>query len=117
MHKPESTIIVIATGFLALYFIFGWSWAPKVALIVGIIGIFSNYLSIKIDQLWMLLTKVLSFIVPNIILFIIFFIILTPIAMAYRILNKDTLMLKNTYKSHFLNVDRAINKVFFERTW
>jgi len=64
----KSTILVISMGFLVLYFAFSWHWAVIVSLVVGIVGIVSSYLSSKIEWVWIKLSQLLSYIIPNILL-------------------------------------------------
>lgn len=88
------------------------------ALFIALAGIFSNYLSYKIDFLWMKLAHVLSFIAPAILLSVIFYFVLSPIAFISRITGKkDPLQLKNSEKSLFKNCDKNFPKEEFEKSW
>lgn len=113
----KETILVIATGMLVLHFLFGWSWAVPAATALGLIGVFSTFLSRKIEWAWMKLSVVLGHIVPNVILGLVFFLILTPISMLYRFMNKDPLMLSGRYDSHFLDVSKEVERDSFEKVW
>jgi ABC-type multidrug transport system fused ATPase/permease subunit len=115
--NSKSTVLVILTGFLVLYFIFSWQWAIIVSLITGIIGIISPYLSRKIEWGWMKLSKLLGYIVPNIILSVVFYLFLFPISVLYRVFNKDPLMLSNKYDTYFIDVKRETDKKSFEKLW
>ena len=116
-ESSKSTILVISTGFLILYMIFSWQWAIFVSLVVGIIGIFSPFLSEKIELLWNKLSKLLGYIVPNILLGVVFYFFLFPISLIYKIFNKDPLMLSRDYKSYFIDINKEIDKKSFEKTW
>lgn len=113
----KSTILVISMGFLVLHLAFSWQWAVIVSLIVGVIGIVSSYLSSKIELAWMKLAQLLGYIVPNILLCIVFFLFLTPISILFRLFNKDVLMLSNEYDSYFIDIDKEIDKKNFEKVW
>ncbi|MFO7810658.1 MAG: hypothetical protein R6V47_04740 [Candidatus Delongbacteria bacterium] len=115
--KSKTTMLTISTGFLVLYLAFEIDWAVKVSLIAGLTGIFSNYLSKKIEYIWMQVAKILSFIIPNILLTIVFFFFLFPISLISKIFKKDSLMLKNKYSSIFNDVERKLDKSSFEKTW
>jgi hypothetical protein len=72
----------------------------------------------KIDYLWMKLTWVLSMIVPNVLLSVIFYLFLTPIALLSRIFGKkNQLTLKNTKDSLFKENTKKFEKSSFEKTW
>jgi hypothetical protein len=113
----KSAMLVISMGFLALYLVFTWQWAVIVSLIVGITGIISAYLSKKIEWAWMKLGQVLSYIIPNILLGLVFFLFLFPISLLYRLFSKDPLMLSKKYTSYFVDINRVMDKKDFEKIW
>jgi hypothetical protein len=115
--NSKTTILVICIGFLLIYLKFHWKWAVVTSVVVGLIGILSPFLSRQIDWLWMKLTVVLSYIVPNILLSVVFFVFLFPIALISRIFKKDPLMLKNSYKSYFIEMNKTVDKKSFENIW
>ncbi len=116
--NPTNTILTISVGFIVIYLITRWSGAIYVSLIIGLIGIFSSYLSEKIDWLWMKLAWVLSFIVPNILLSGVFYLILFPVSVLSKVFGaKDPLILKNEKDSVFREPDKKFDRVFFEKTW
>jgi hypothetical protein len=116
--NPAKTMLTITVGFILVYFFTKKSWAFSVSLIVGLIGILSDYLSRKIDFIWMKLSWLLSLIVPNIILTVIYFIVLFPLSLLSKLFQKtDSLRLKNTGKSNFIDTSAKFDKSMFERTW
>lgn len=114
---PKSTILVISMGFLILFLIFKWQWAVIVSLIIGLIGILSDNLSRKIDWAWMELAGVLNYIIPTVLLSIVFYLILFPISLVFKLFNKDALMLSSKYDSYFITVNKPMNKKHMENTW
>ncbi len=116
--EPIKTMLTISMGFLVVYFIFRADWALFTSLGIGIIGIFSTYLSKLIEKLWFKLAWLLSLIIPNILLTSIFYCILFPIAMLQRILvRSDNLRLKNTSNSTFTTCNKEYDKKSFENPW
>ncbi len=113
------TILTITVGLLFVYFITKLNWLQYVAFCVGLTGLLSSYLSNKISFYWMKLAWLLSLIVPTIILSLIFFLILTPIAFFSRMLGKkDALCIKKPLtESMFRKSSINIDKLFFEKTW
>jgi hypothetical protein len=117
-QEPVKTVLVIVTGFLIVYVLSAWRWALFTALIIGIAGLASAFLARWIDYLWMQLAKLLSLIIPNILLSAVFFLILTPFAWLSGILGeKNPLGLKNTQSSMFRDLDRVYGKESFEKPW
>jgi K+-transporting ATPase A subunit len=70
--NPVKTVLVITVGFLIIYMVTKWQWAIIVSIIIGMLGLLSEYLAKKIEFTWMKLTWILSLIVPNILLTIVF---------------------------------------------
>lgn len=116
--NPAKTVLTISVGFILVYLFTKWKWAISLAVIIGLAGILSNYLSQKIDFLWMKLTWLLSLIIPNIILGAIFYLFLYPLSILSRIFGaKDPLHLKNNSESVFKTVHKNFDKASFEKTW
>jgi hypothetical protein len=116
--EPIKTVLTISLGFLIIYLIFKWNWAIWVSLIIGVLGLFSPYLSKLIDYLWMKLALVLGFIIPNILLSAIFFLFLFPISLIAKLFGKkDPLKLKNTFSSVYENSTAGFDKKNLEHPW
>jgi hypothetical protein len=118
--KPDTskaTILVICMGFIVIYLAFHVKWALMVSLGVGVVAIASTFISQKIEWAWMKLSKILGFIVPNILLSIVFFIFLFPMALIARLFNKDPLMMSNKYKTYFVDINKQMEKKSFENIW
>lgn len=112
-----STMLVISMGFLTIYLLFSLNWSVYVALTVGVIGVFSNSLSRKIEWLWMQLSRVLSHIVPTILLTAIFYLILFPLSLLSKLFTKDPLMLSNKHESYFVKIEKTYEKKGLENIW
>ena len=116
--NPAKTVLIIVIGFIVVYLITKWHWAIYVSLVVGLAGALSDYLSEKIDFVWMKLAWVLNLIVPNILLGIIFYIFLVPISLLSKLFSKsDPMNLKNKKGSIFKEVNKTFDKASFEKTW
>lgn len=113
----KSTILIISMGFLLIYLLFTWRWAVITSLIIGLVGILSPSLSQKIEWGWMKLAQILSYVIPNILLTIVFFFFLFPIALVSRLFTKDPLMLSKKYNTYFLDVKNKSDKKSFKKTW
>lgn len=89
-----------------------------VAVGIGILGILSEYLAKKIDWFWMKLAWLLSLIIPNILLSVIFFLLLWPIASLAKLFGSDDLLsLKNSRKTLFKLRDKSYSPSDFEKLW
>ena len=116
--NPLQTVLTIVLGLLLLYWFSRIEHFLSVALVIGLIGLISPVARQKIDFLWMKLAWVLSLIIPNILLSLVFFGILTPIAFFSSVFGKkDALQLKNKEKSLYVEVDKTFDKDFFKKPW
>lgn len=115
--SAKSTMLVISIGFLAIHLLFSLSWAVYVALGVGLAGIASNALSEKVEWAWMKLSRVLSYIVPSILLAAIFYLILFPLSLLSKLFTKDPLMLSNKHNSYFVSINKTFDKKGLENIW
>jgi hypothetical protein len=115
---PEKTVLTIVVGFLILHFftkeiLFFWF-----AIVIGCIGVLSPFIATYIHRFWMFLSHVLGLIFPKIVLTLLFFFVLFPIALLAKIFSKnDPLMLKNNRGSTFINVQQSFPPYFFEKLW
>jgi len=109
-QKKHSSLIVIAIGFGILYFFFKKEWmlAPVGMSLVGfIVGPMGECIHLT----WMMIAKVLGFINSRILLSIIFFLILTPIALLMRLLGKSGFVKSgNGKKSLFVTRNHVYTK-------
>jgi len=116
--EKYKTILVIVIGMLVIHIITKYNWALYTALVVGLSGTFSEFLAGIINTVWLKIGMLLSYIVPNIILTIIFYVFLTPIAFLSRIFGeKNQLNLKNTEKSIFKVRNTLYSTDSFENPW
>jgi len=115
---PIATVLTIVVGFIFIHLVFAWKWALQIAFFVGLAGVFSDFLAKKIDFLWMKLAWVLSKIMPNILLSIVFYLFLFPIALLSRIFgDKNPLNLKNDKQSLFIDRNLTYDKKSMEKMW
>lgn len=116
--NPVKTVLIISVGFILIYIITKWNWAITVSFIIGLIGVFSTYLCRKIDYIWMKLSWLLSLIIPNILLGVIFYFFLFPISILSKLFGKkDPLFLKNKTGTTFIETKKQFSKESFEKIW
>lgn len=114
----EKTILTIVVGFLLIYVLSKWKWAIMVSISVGLIGVFSSYLSQKIDWIWKQITKLLSLIIPNILLSLVFYIVLFPVAILSRLFSKnDALNIKGGKETYYKIESKHFNADVFNNPW
>ncbi len=116
--NPAKTALTISMGFLLIFWFTKMQWAIMLALIVGIVAVFSETLSKYIEKVWMKLAFILSLIVPNIVLGIVFFVFLLPLSLLSKVFRKeDALKLKNKFDSVYSEKNKEYDKAHFENMW
>jgi predicted membrane protein len=116
--NPYLSILLICTALLLLYLWTSYLWLPYLILLISISSLISATIAQKIDQLWMGFARLLNLFVPKILLTLIFFFLLTPIALLARFFRKeDPLMLRNLKESTFKDVDKTFDRESFEKPW
>ena len=116
--NPVKTVLIITLGFGILFLLTKYDWMLYVALSVGALGAMSTFLAEKIDWIWTKIGWILSKIVPNIIMTLIFFLVLTPTAFLSRLFGKkDPMDLKNSASSLFKTKSSTFTKESFEKPW
>lgn len=115
--KINGTLLAIVTGFIVLFLIFNREWMLYVSAIVGIGGLFSTAFGGLIHRLWMGLAKGLGFVNAHLLLGVIFFFLLFPISVLYRIKNRDSLQLKRRKESYFKDRNHSFEKKDLENPW
>lgn len=113
-------MLVITVGLLVLHLIFKKPWLLTAALVLGLIGVFSNFLSEKITLGWMKIAEVLGRINATILLSVVFFLFLTPIAFIRRLFSKkDTLHLHDARNTPTVYEERnhTYTAKDLENTW
>jgi len=115
---PFNTMLTITAGFIAIYFFTKAEMALVVALVIGIMGMFSPRLSQVVHQLWWMLARILSLVVPKIVLTVIYFFILVPVSAFARWSGRsDLLRLKNVPGSGYHIRNIAFDRTSLEKPW
>lgn len=112
------TLLVIVTGLVVFHFIFKSKNFLYAAIAVGVLSLAIPAVANGIVWGWMKLSEGLGWVNSRVIMGLIFFIFLTPIAFIARIFKKDPLHLKdNGLKSVFKERGHLYTKADLENTW
>jgi len=110
--------LVIVTGLLVLYFVFKSPWWLYGAVGVGVVSIVIPSLGNLIVKGWFKLAEILGNINGKIILSVMFFVFLFPIALLYRMATKNPLAVKRTdADSFYTDRNHLYTKEDLEQTW
>ena len=99
------TILVIVTGLLIIAWIADLQWLNYVAAGIGLVSVFFPAAARGIEWAWFKLALALGYVNSRILLSIIYFVFLLPIAWVSRLFTRDPLALRN----------RKTSSLFFDR--
>jgi len=118
-EETLKTLVALAFFSLALFFIFDsirFAWLAGTFLALGL---FENPLARLISGLWLGFSRILGRISSFFLLFAVFYLVLTPVALLWRLFNKDVAarFFLNSRKSLFEESGRELSDNYFEKTW
>jgi hypothetical protein len=112
------TMLVIVTGLLVVALIFNISWLITVAMVVGLVTAFIPIAAKGVEWFWFKLAFVLGWVNSRILLSIIYFAFLLPIAWLSRLFTKDPLALRKRKTSTlFVERNHLYTKKDLENIW
>ncbi|HYG03866.1 MAG TPA: SxtJ family membrane protein [Chryseosolibacter sp.] len=119
MHQDRfKTILVIVTGLLAFSVFFDIDWLGKVALAIGLLSVFIPLAAKAIEWFWLKLALMLGWTNSRILLSIIYFGFLMPIALLSRVFTKDPLSIKGKKSSSlFISRNHVYKKEDLKNVW
>lgn len=115
--KTLETSLVLTTGFLLIYLLTKTDLFIYLSFAFGITGIFIKPLAKYIALAWFKLADVLNYIFSRIFLGILFFVILFPVSLLYKISNKDKLRLKKSKSSIWFERNHMYSSTDLENIW
>jgi hypothetical protein len=117
-EKVLETMLAISLGLVVLSVVFHARMLIGIAVIVGIIGLFIKPLAEKIAWLWVKLAEGLGFVTSKILLSLVFFLVLVPVALLHRLSVKNHLQLKrSTDETYYVVRNHRYTPKDFENTW
>jgi len=116
-EKILEAILVITTGFIVLFAVLGKEWMLFVAIASGLVGLLIPELAAVLAKVWFKIGEVLGFVVSKVVLFLLFYVLLTPIAFLYRLFNQDSLQLKRQNRSLWSERNHIFQPTDLKNSW
>jgi hypothetical protein len=115
--KAQETILVLVGAFI----IFDWTTHKKIflllALVLIVIASVSDSLTNLISRGWLKLAELMGAIMSKVMLTVIYFIVLLPVALMYRLTGKDPLQFKKKQDTYYFSRNHLYNKKDIENIW
>jgi len=116
--NSKEVILTIVVGFLILFYFLKYNFLINCALIISILGLISNKLADLISSTWMKFAEIMGKIMNPVILSIVFFLFLTPLAFLMRIFKKiDALKLNKISSTLYDERNHTYQAKDLENTW
>ena len=115
--KITEALLAVTVGMLIIHFLFDVEILSKVALGIGLIGLFVKPIAKWIALGWYKLSEGLGYVNSRILLTIIFFLALVPIALLSRLFTKGDLQLKRKKDSYYSDRNHKYAPKDFENVW
>ena len=116
--NPPLTVLTIVFGLLLINYFLENKNILYISMILSGLGVFSVKISVIIEKIWFKISFILSQIIPNILLSLIFFLILTPVALLSKLFKSQTnFNSNNNQKTTFITQNKSFDKNSFERAW
>lgn len=117
-RQSLETVLVLVAALLAFYFWLKNPWLLRVALGLAVAGIFWPWLAERIHAGWMLLAQGLGWLNGRILLSIVYFFILTPVAWLARMGSSGFKMVrKKEGESYYTERDHTYEAKDLKNTW
>ena len=117
--RDLETIITLAAMLLIVKVIFNVEWLYFVTLALLLIALLSKRSCSKVAELWLRVTNLIGTTITIIIMTLIYYLFLTPIALLYRLLRKNQVMLKKDKNivTYYNDYNKTFTKRDFEKMW
>ena len=120
-EKELETILTLCVALVVLFFVTKKQHAYYLSLsvLLGLIGMFSKFLTAKISWAWLKVGEMMGAVMSKVILSLVFFLFLFPIALLSRLFSKsNSLQLKKTSStSYYFTRNHKYEAKDLENVW
>ncbi len=117
--ETVQTFQLLTLVVLVLFLIWKAVWLIALAVILLLLSLKENPVSTKISGAWLTLAEAMGAVSTKVILTIIFFVFLVPVAWLYRLFEKELThhFFQKKSDSYFMDKKQNYSKDIFEKTW
>ena len=113
------TLNILALAALAFHFITAEAWLVGVAAVLLLLAAVENPVAKMLVKLWLLFSKCLGQVTSRVLLCLIYFVFLLPIALLYRYFNRELYLYfyDRNKQTLFLDANKTYSPDSFENPW
>lgn len=115
--KIYETSLVLTTGFLVIYLLTENVTFLYVSIFFGLVGIFVKPLAYIITKIWFWLADILNLFFSKLVLGLLFYAVLLPLALIYKAAGNDKLRLKEANHTTWILRNDQFRSSDFKRIW
>ena len=116
--NPSLTLLSLVFAFLIFFLFNDNNYSIYLCILLSGVGIFFPQASKFIENIWFKIALVFSKFMPNLLLTIIFYFVLTPLALLRNLTkNQKSEKLYSKSESFFNTINKKYEKESFEKTW
>jgi ABC-type multidrug transport system fused ATPase/permease subunit len=115
--KSLETLLVLVGALIVVFWVSPKKIYLLIALIFILIGVVSPVLSAKISWVWMKFAELIGAVMSKIILSVVYFVFLVPIALIYRLTQKNPLFLKRRNDTYYIDRNKQYSPKDIENIW
>ncbi|MCC6725124.1 MAG: hypothetical protein IT258_11485 [Saprospiraceae bacterium] len=117
-NRQTETCLVIATGLLVIYLLHPAKPLIYAAITLGVLGAFVPSIAKWVDWAWYKLAEGMGWVMSKVMLSVVFFVFLFPIAMLSKVFGKkDSLQLKKKTGSYWSERNHRYEAKDLENVW
>lgn len=107
-NNPYETLAALVTVLGIVYWLTDIRLFLIAGLLTGLLGSLVRPVASSLHFIWMWIARRLNFVISTLLLGLIFFLILSPIAFFYRLTNRKKLMTYKNQNTYYSEIDRDI---------
>lgn len=116
-NKQLETFLTICAAGVVIYLLHPIKYILFGVIVLAFVGLFIPTLTRLIHVSWMKLAEGMGYVSSKVILSLVFFFVLLPMALLRKIGGKDILYLKNTQSSFYKGSEREYSQEDFDNMW
>ncbi len=117
MKQNTRQILVIILGFAALAVLFRSPWLLLLSGGIGLASLLSQRMMTIIVQVWFRVSAALAWVNTRVLLTLVFFLLLTPLGVLYRLTRRNPLQLKRPAGSNYHRREHTFTGEDLENVW
>ena len=116
-EKGLETILVLVLASLILYLKFDAKWLVYLSLVFLVVSVISAKLTVIIGKIWFSFSHYLGMVMNALIMFLIFYIILTPLSFLQKLAQKNKILQKPNGETYFHKRDHIYTSRDIDKPW